>query len=502
MKYVFLIAIFIMLFACFTVRADDFFDLRGIHYYQSPPEEGPAVFNEIDKIDENNHKIRVKVFVPCIQIRVSVKAQIRASSIIAHAYFYDSNKTLIGTDDSPAVVDQGDGNYNLPVILSKDKEQGMCFAVPDKVLQQPDWFVVVVFGDAKGVDAELYGTQDGQELDDFDYPEKARLEDKAGPDIERKPTMDPLIEHVVQTDNPQQPQITLFLRPPLGMTDASEAKGVLCLSLLAFTLDDVKRQLQGFEAGDDLSGILKFAEEHKLIIICWGSHGLWNPRKNWDDLSPDAAWTTDKAFDQVADAWANGVQYFVKEYGIPDSGYLLWGISGSGQYACRLALRKPEYFLAIHAHIPSSFDKPTPGANKILWCLTTGELEPGYQRSLRFYAQCQALGYPIIYKAIIGLGHAGSPIADNLGAKFFEYALTQKDKRLSYDKALNDPLTGFQMSQTDDGIPQPWIDSFRKPAFVGDIVNQESVPFEQQNTVPPGYRTPLPTKEIEQAWND
>ena len=455
---------------------------------------------DVSQLDKNTNKmVKTRTFVPCIQLRVRVKEQIRASSIIAHAYFYDSTKALIATSNSPAVVDWGDGSYDMPVIFAKDKEQPLFFAVPDKVLQQQDWSVVVVFGDSKGVDAQLFGGNDGPLLADYDYPEKSILEDKNGPDIERKIAMDPLIEHVVETYNPEQPQITIFLRPPLGMTDASEAKGVLCLSLLAGSLDEVRRQLQGFEPGKDVGGILKFAEDHKLIIICWGSHGLWNAHKSWDDLSPDVTWKTDKAFDQVADAWEKGVQYYAKQYGIPANGYLLWGISGSAQYACRLALRKPEYFLAIHAHIPSSFDKPTPEANRILWCLTTGELEPGYQRSLRFYAQCRALGYPMIYKAIVGLGHAGSPIADNLGERFFEYALSVRDQRLAYDKILNDPL--YMPSNQTDGPIQPWLQSFCKPAFIGDSVNQEVVPFSDENQVPIGYRVALPTKEIAEAWN-
>jgi hypothetical protein len=179
----------------------------------------------------------------------------------------------------------------------------------------------------------------------------------------------------------------------------------------------------------------------------------------------------------------------------------LWGLSGSAQYACRLALRKPEYFLAVDAHVPSSFDKPTPEASRILWCLTTGELESGHERSLRFYAQCRALGYPILYKAIVGLGHAASPIAENLGEKFFAYALTVRDQRLAYDKKQNDPLAQYQMSQASDAPAQPWIESFCQPAFEGDIVNQDMVPYDQADMVPAGFRTPLPTKELADAWN-
>jgi hypothetical protein len=179
----------------------------------------------------------------------------------------------------------------------------------------------------------------------------------------------------------------------------------------------------------------------------------------------------------------------------------LWGESASAQYACRLALRKPEYFLAVHAHIPSSFDKPTPEASRILWCLTTGELEAGHERSLRFYEQCRALGYPMIYKAIVGLGHERSPIANDLGEKFFEYALSVRGQRLTYDQKVNNPLAQFQMAQANSGSPLPWLASFQEPAFIGDVVNQDMFSSDQTDMVPLGFRTPLPTKEIAEAWN-
>ena len=484
-----------------TARADAFFTVDQVMFHQQAAPGEPPVVVQVPKLDEagnpvldaNHNPVTQPAPVPFVSVNVSVKAQIRSDSTMAKAYFYDDNRQLLATDDAPAVTDT-----DPSVFITPDKKEALCFIVPKSVLAVENWAAVVVFGDDKGVDAQVYST--GNQVSDYDFPEKSLLEDKNGPPIERKTAMDPLVEHQVTTDNPAQPQITLFMRPPLGMTDASQAKGVLCLSLLAGSLDGIKRQLQGFEGGDDVQGILKFAQDHQLIIICWGSRGLWDPRKNWDDLDPDTAWNTDKAFDQVAKAWEQGVQYFFKEYGIPANGYLLWGMSGSAQYACRLALRKPDYFLAVDIHIPSSFDKPTPDGRKILWCLTTGELEPGYQRSLRFYHQCRALGYPMVYKAIVGLGHAGSPIADQIGERFFEYALTVRDKRTAYDASLNDPLVQFQLSQTTSQI-EPWLDSFKTPPFVGDAVNQGIFPYGQRDMVPIGFRVPLPTKDIADVWN-
>jgi hypothetical protein len=274
--------------------------------------------------------------------------------------------------------------------------------------------------------------------------------------------------------------------------------------MLANNVDVLRKLLQGqatYWGIDEIRGLYRFADEHKLMILCWGSHRLWDPAKNWDDLSADAAYSSEQTFDHVAGAWERGVLSLGKDYGLPQNNYLLWGISGSAQYACRLALRKPQYFLAVHVHIPSSFDKPTPEGRKILWCLTTGELEAGHARSLRFYAQCKALGYPIIYKAIVGLGHENSSEAANLGFKFFDYALTVRDQRAQFDTAYNDPLAQFQADQTGSGQPQPWIASFSRPPFVGDIVNQEMLPANQTDMVPTNFRTPLPTREIADAWN-
>jgi hypothetical protein len=101
----------------------------------------------------------------------------------------------------------------------------------------------------------------------------------------------------------------------------------------------------------------------------------------------------------------------------------------------------------------------------------------------------------------VGLGHSGSPISDEIGLKFFDYALSVRDQRVAYDASLNNPLTQFQMAQTSSELVQPWIESFRRPAFMGDVVNQEVFSYDQKDMVPVGFRTPLPTKEIADAWN-
>jgi hypothetical protein len=175
---------------------------------------------------------------------------------------------------------------------------------------------------------------------------------------------------------------------------------------------------------------------------------------------------------------------------------LLYGISRGAQWAHRLALRKPDRFLAVHVHIPSTFDKPVQEANKTLWLLTTGEREYGYEKAKVFYNQCRALNYPIMFKAIVGIGHQGSPIADALGRQFFDYALSVQNERDQLDKLKKSKLARY-MTQA----PGPWPKEFREPEFFGDFVNQDCFPVAQADMIPNGFRVPLPNKALADAWN-
>lgn len=456
-------------------------------------------YEEATELEDDSNPLPTKQFVPYLEVRVSARKSILSDSLVARVYFYDQYKQLITSIQQPTAADRGKKQLEAwsPVFRS----ESIFFIVPDQVQQASDWLAVVIFGDVNGVTAQLYPGSD--ELSEYDYPGKVPSKNMASTTVEHESVRKPIISHAVLTNNKDDPKITFFMRQPLNTIKASEAQGVLCFCLLGGTVNDVVLQLQGVKGRKELGAVLKFADDHKLIVLCWGSHngGLWDPSRSWYQQTRKDAVKSDKAFDQVAAAWSNGVQYFIKKCGIPKNNYLLWGISGSAQYACRLALRKPEYFLAVHVHIPSSFDKPTPKASKILWCLTTGNLESGYQRSLLFYTQCRTLGYPMIYKAVAGLGHGSSPISDDLGLKFFEYALSVRNQRLTYDASPNNPLTQIQLAQTDGTPIQPWLDSFCKPAYVGDAVNQGMFPYEQQDMVPVGLRVPLPTKEIADAWN-
>lgn len=243
------------------------------------------------------------------------------------------------------------------------------------------------------------------------------------------------------------------------------------------------------------NNLVKFADRHQLAILAWGARRLWDPKLSYDEQSKKINREMDDTFDDVAKAWSKAVDKLSKEYGFPSDGFLLTGASGAAQYACRLALRQPERFLAIHAHIPSSFDHPTPKANQILWLLTTGEREGGYPAAKRFFNDCKSLGYPIIFKGIPGLGHSGSIAADKLGMIFFEYALSVGEER----KALN----RLNRSNTASSIGplEPWPKSFKDPTAIGDILNQETVTFSEKDTVATELRVTLPSPDITSAWS-
>ena len=183
----------------------------------------------------------------------------------------------------------------------------------------------------------------------------------------------------------------MFLRLPSG----GKSDGVLCLSLLANSPLHVRELLSSSE-NDQTKDALEYAKANNLAIVAWGSRRLWDPTRNWNELPRAEAKRIDNDFDLAVQAWKEGIEHFAEKYGIARSGFLMRGFSASAQYAMRLAMRCPERFLAVHLQIPSSFDKPDPKASSILWCLTTGENEMGYLRSLAFFSAARKVNYPFI----------------------------------------------------------------------------------------------------------
>ena len=295
------------------------------------------------------------------------------------------------------------------------------------------------------------------------------------------PALGSIIEHAVKTKLRNYEQLTLFLiLPPSGRAD-----GVLCLSLLANSPDDVRAQLLGTSDRHRDEQSFAFAQRHNLAILAWGAHRLWDPSRNWDELPREKAKKIDADFDLVANAWDAGINFLVKKHGIPEFGYLMTGSSGAAQFAQRLALRRPERFLAVHIHVASSFDIPVKGGASLLWCVTTGENEMGYERSRRFFKAARALFYPIVYKAYPGLGHEGSAKVTALGFACFDYALAEQARATQ--------LNGGKLARPD------WADIFSSSTSVADILNQAVYSKFDYLCVPLEFRMLLP-ETICEAW--
>lgn len=477
---------------CVHCHASDFFTIQRVEFR--------AAMHSVkaDRSGEGKRLVGIGLEVPYIEAKVKTAEQTRSQTLTAKAYFFDEKGDLIKAVDRPSVGAHPLGNYSLPVIFSKGVLESIFFQVPAEALKRK-WKAIVVFGDQR--EAKAMVCPSGL-LTDYDFPERALVQGHAGSMVRRKPAINPVVEEVVKTGNQAHPQITLFLRPPNGISNGDEIEGVMAMCLLANNVGEIRNRLQGIDPDEETRGMIEFADKHKLAILCWGAQTLWNPGASYDELGRETNRKMDQAFDQMAAAWERGVLDLSKKYGIPNRNFLLTGICASAQWAHRLALRKPDYFLAVSIHIPSSFDAPTSEAARILWLLTGGELDGGYERGIRFYKDCRKMGYPMIFKPIMMLGHAGSPVVNNLATKFFEYALSVKDQRERYDKMRKDALSNLGKPESGPSrAASPWLETFRNPPYYGDYLNQECYPASQVKMIPEGLRVALPTKELADVWN-
>lgn len=470
--------------------SSDFFQVKKFWFLPKEQKNGAGIWVPGDKA-----KRAPDVFVPCMEADLETGGTVRSEGLKMKAYFFDAEKNQFGNAVQPeAAFREGKSKgapFPAPVIFYDRKPESVFFRVPKALLEKGGkWSAVVVFGDANELSAKEYpeSAHIGCE-----FPERALAAAAPPPKKLRASIPEPVIEQMVRTLNPKQPKITLFLRFPNGITDASEVKGVLAMCVLANNVGQIRRTLEQKNPAD-YGPLFQFADRQKFAILCWGAQTLWRPDASYDELQRETNRQLDLGFDDVAAAWERGVEELHVKYGIPTRNFLLWGICASAQWAHRLVLRKPDHFLATYIHIPSSFDKPTPEAAKVLWLLTSGELDGGYDHGVRWYAACRAAGYPMIFKAVMNLGHAGSPVADQLGIKFFEYALSLQAEREEIDKKWKQSATGTP-------VPKPWPAGFRKPEYVGDYLNQEVFPEERENKVPAPLRVPLPTKTIAEAWD-
>lgn len=476
---------------------EKFYNVEHLKVLTEAPPDGTGVwFNGKDATTQK----KVQQYIPSLEVQMQTKNDSNLKDVFTHVYFFDADKKLLATVKTPAraVHEQNESPYVYPQAFPRNQIVNEYFSLP-KNLPDKGWTAVVVFGDKVRAVAKVYPNEASEE--GLDYPERglvnppsvAARDTRPHVDIFKRKILEPLNECVVKTDNPDHPELTLFLRPPPGVTDGTKIKGVIALCMLEKTPDDVKRELQGLKVTWETTDIMDFATKHQLAIIAWNMVTVWDPKLSYNEMDLVTQKTYDTTFDEMAKAWEKGVDQLSRDYGIPRDNYLLWGVSGAAQYACRLALRKPDYFLAIHADIPSSFDKPTLQANKVLWLLTTGEEEGGYLSAEHFYQNCRSLGYPIIFKALPNQGHRSDPTTQNLGHAFFEYALSLQDEKKA---------TLAKIEDSGGMVVRPWPKTFQAPEYVGDIVNQDCYAATYAQVISPAFRVPLPTKALADAWRN
>jgi predicted esterase len=483
-----LMAVFVLVFSL-QARAAEFFSIESVKFHSKVPKDGMGVWKRIPA--RAKEQAKPSTFVPCLEVQAATAENIRGESILAKAYFYDSQSKLLGACSSPTAAGKVDAKIHFakPVLFSKGKPERLFFEVPPAALGKT-WKAVVVFGDKDDAVAACYPSSESHFLLAFSEKELVKATSKSS--VTRKAVIAPLVEHVVNTKSAANPKLTLFLRAPKGIKDSSEIRGVVAVCVLANSVESIKRELQKDEMDGDHTGIFAFANQNKLAVLVWGSQVLWMFHDNYDKLTSEQIRQADQAFDLFANAWERGVKELADEYGLPTRGYLMRGSSAAAHWVLRLGLRKPSYFSAIHIHVATSYDKPTPEAAQAMWCLTTGELDPGYKKSLRFYEDCRKLGYPILYKSIMRLGHAGHPASSELGMEFFRFALQQSGGTFRVD-ALKNPTPEAAVTEATRKL-------FLEPPIWGDIVNQLTCPAAQVDLIPNAFRTALPTEQIAKRW--
>jgi hypothetical protein len=436
-----------------------------------------------------------KIFIPQVEAQIRIARDARTKNLIARAYYYDSSGQLICTYSQPsiatrkvsAVIGSSTQDSMWPTILPKDVRTSIYFPLPAKL--PASWSLVVVFGNSEGAVASSVPCN---QEENFHYPERdlvAKTVFSPNVDIDNTDPNPSLIEEVVKSDNSNYPAFTLLMHLPHGITNPKDVSGVLTVCMLAKSVQEIRDKLNAIKPLNDSNPYFAFAEAHNMAVIAWGSRWVWKSYANFDELDKNQMRGWDDDFQTLADAWDRGIDQLVSKYGIPDHDYLMYGLCAGGEWVHRLALHKPDRFLAVQMHISTSYDEPTADANHVMWLLTTGELDCGCDRARRFYSAAKALNYPIVFKAFIGMGHADSPAADQLGIRFFDYALALKNKR----EAAN--ANNLLKSQTLD------LSGFNASPFYGDLMNQDTFAAQDKEMIPRGFLVPLPTKDIADAWN-
>jgi predicted esterase len=290
-------------------------------------------------------------------------------------------------------------------------------------------------------------------------------------------TADGIYERKVLVPGSDAKEITFFVKLPSGVRSGADIKGVFSFCTWESDSKTIRDKMADKLTDDVTARVGNFpALANGMAVVSWTtftSSKSFDKTRNFDEMTRREAAQMDREFDKIARTWRKGIESLIKDYQLPANGWFLHGISRGGQWAHRLALREADLFGAVHIHINSSYDQPTPEGAKILWLVSTGELEAGYPAAKRFYAAARKLNYPMIFYAEPKLGHDDSTKTRSLGNAFFSYALARRQGK---------PEAG------------------NAERFVGDYLSHEFVPVARAAQIPSATQVFLPSQKLAEIW--
>ncbi|MDR1497092.1 MAG: hypothetical protein LBS59_01570 [Puniceicoccales bacterium] len=470
-------------------RVPCFFILRGVCVFLIYSLMSVCVQGRHFEIKQERVVLRASIgergFQPAVEAFLYVAADMQVGKSYARAYFYDVLGKRIAGPVAPrgAYYEKGQPPTALPFYLKHGRGIKVRFPLPftDFSKKYPGWRGVLVFGDDKDATALLVAEDrkhiTGEFATWYNFPENALCQKES---VTRLPAQARLTEMKCETHLKDYPQFTLFARLPEGVANAREAKGVLCLSLLANQIAHVRVMLMNREATGDVAEMIRYADAKQLIVICWAVKQFWNTGTNSDELSEKEAKYHDGRFTEIANSWARGVRRLAGIYGFEAKNFMIWGYSNSAQFAGRLALKKPEFFGIVHMHNPAAFGTPTEEAKHVIWSMTMGENDGGIGNAVKFWKKCKALGYRYFYKTVPMLGHGNDRASRQWANLVFEYARSLPVEKKAREQKLKE--------------------DFENAAYYGDWMNQGVVKKEDEEEIPAQLRVALPTPLLVKGW--
>lgn len=285
----------------------------------------------------------------------------------------------------------------------------------------------------------------------------------------------------MKTGVTEQPEITFLLRVPSNHAPGKPAvRGVLAFCTWEQDASILRKTLSDYD-----NPLVAYARIRKLALLTWTTATLWKTGKSFDQIDRRTLQEQEYNFDLVARVWDREVTRMCREHGLPENGFLLYGISRGAHWSCRLALRLPERFLATHIHVANSYEKPqTTAAAQVLWLVSSGDLDRGRSNAINFYLEGRSRNFPMILKVENGLSHTINPKIQRLREIFFDYALRKRDLA----------------AQTQSTPAQLMLADLAQSGLTGELLSQEVFRGAEANHIPQEQRIALPEESFAKVW--